>query len=168
MSLIQEKMYQNKIPFYYLELFFTISIFSGYNSENLYYSYITLRVSTTGISKIYNNSTQATKPDEIYIDNKLQQFNLSYILTPENIVKLVWYNNITGCSWMFSSCTSIVEMNLTYFDTSKCQNMESMFRNCKSIISLDLSSFDTSGVSRFADMFNNCESLIYLNLSNLT
>ena len=126
-------------------------------------SIITLRVSQNGIQKIFNNGT---KPDEIWIDDEQQSINKSYNLITTNIIKLIWTHNITNCYQMFLGCNSIIEMNFTKFDATKCERLDGIFRNCHSLISLDLSGFITSNVlNRMSNMFWNCYSLISLNLS---
>ena len=79
------------------------------------YSYVTLKVSTNGLTRIFYNETcqdySFTKPNEVWIDN-IKQPNVtnSYQLIPTNIVKLKWTNKINNCSFMFYGCNSIIEI----------------------------------------------------------
>ena len=67
---------------------------------------------------------------------------------------------------MFKDCITIIEMNFTDFDATKCSQFACMFVGCKSLISLDLSGLITSNfLKNLANMFENCHSLISLNLS---
>ena len=126
-------------------------------------SIITLKVSETGLQKIFNSGT---KPDEVLIDNISQNITNSYQLEPTNIVKLIWTNEIIDCKYMFYGCDTILEMNLDNFDATNCTSTQGMFRNCTSLKSLDLSGFKTSkSLKAMNNMFWNCFSLISLNLS---
>ena len=128
-------------------------------------SFITLKVCQNGIQKIFNNGT---RPNEIWIDNEIKPFiNNSYSLNNTNIVKLIWQNEITNCFKMFYECNTIIEINFTYFEASKCRNLEKFFQGCNSLISLDLSGFISSNLLyRMCGVFMNCYSLISVNLSN--
>ena len=67
---------------------------------------------------------------------------------------------------MFLRCNSIIEMNFTKFDATKCMNLNDMFNYDSSLISLDLSGFiTTTYVNSIANMFYDCHSLVSLNLS---
>ena len=72
-------------------------------------------------------------------------------MNPDNIVKLVWENDITECRCMFKDCSSIVEMNFSNFNT-KCNRMIDMFRGCIKLKSLDLSNFDVSSIIEMSNM----------------
>ena len=67
---------------------------------------------------------------------------------------------------MFYYCSSLISLDLSYFNTSQVTNMVSMFEYCSSLISVDLSNFNTSQVTNMNNMFSYCSSLISLNLSN--
>ena len=60
---------------------------------------------------------------------------------------------------MFESCESLKELNLSHFDTSKVQMMNSMFSSCYSLKKIDLSNFNTPMLKTIQYMFNNI--LIY-------
>ncbi len=91
-----------------------------------------------------------------------------------------WYNDGTiylycenekiflnsNSSSMFNSFKSLVNLDLSYFDTSKVTTMESMFYKTESIESLDLSHFDTSNVTSTRYMFNCAKNLTSLDISN--
>ena len=161
------------IFFYLIDLLVISNIFES-NSQNLIISkdsIITLRVSKSGMQKIYYDSicfdTEISKPSKVFIDeNEKNPPNHSYDLHPGNIISLIWNYPISECGCMFMTCESIVEINFTDFDTSQCNDMVSMFKGCKSLTSLDLSSFDTSSVTNMSDMFHDCNSLVSLNITN--
>ena len=76
--------------------------------------------------------------------------------------------------FMFSGCSSLIELNISSFNTSNVTDFANMFYNCKSLISLNLSSFDTSNVTVTGGMFMFCYDLktIYVsdswNMNNVT
>ena len=45
--------------------------------------------------------------------------------------------NVGDMSMMFWGCSSLKELNLSNFNTSKVTNMESMFSNCNSLENLN-------------------------------
>jgi surface protein len=69
---------------------------------------------------------------------------------------------------MFRDCSSLTELDLSSFDTSKVTTMEGIFNNCSSLTELDLSSFDTSNVATMHSMFYNCISLTSLDLTGFS
>ena len=107
-------------------------------------------------------------PDNIYINGKKEEMvNYSYYFNQtDNYVELIWNNSITNCENMFRGCSSITEINLLNFDTSKVKNMNSMFYNCLSLTSLNVSNFNTLKVMNMNEMFAYCNKLTFLDLSN--
>jgi surface protein len=47
-------------------------------------------------------------------------------------------------------------IDLSYFDTSKVENMTSMFSGCNALKTIDLSTFDVSSNTSISNMFNGC------------
>ena len=130
-------------------------------------SMVTLKVSKIGTQKIF---TAGTAPNKIYINDMQQSItnSFNYYLNPENIVKLEWTDEIDDCYNMFLDCNSIIEMNFSNFDATKCPQTYSMFRGCNSLQSIDLSGFITSNfLISMGNMFWDCYSLLSLNLSNI-
>lgn len=74
--------------------------------------------------------------------------------------------NITNMKRMFYDCDNIIKINFSYFDTRNVDNMECIFGNCKSLENIDLSYFDTRNVINMKNMFNSCKKLKAINLSN--
>ena len=87
-----------------------------------------------------------------------------YYAEPEKV-----YLN-TDSQWMFNSeygpFKSILELDLSNFDTSKVTDMGYMFYYMDSLTTLDLSNFDTSQVTNMQYMFYNMRNLTTLNISN--
>ncbi len=67
--------------------------------------------------------------------------------------------NVTDMNSMFRDCSSLRQLDLPRFDTRKVTDMNGMFRGCTNLESLDLSSFDTHSVTRMIWMFYNCSNL---------
>ena len=109
----------------------------------------------------------------------------------DNNVIIQFNNLIDTCENMFAGITNLVEIDLTYFDTSNivsmsgmfngCFNLENiifgnfnttslktmhrLFYNCNKLTSLDLSKFDTSSVTNMVETFSHCESLSSLDVT---
>ena len=97
-----------------------------------------------------------------YLPN-VKSINVKYLDTSQ--VKDMYY--------MFTGCSSLTQLDLSNFDTSKVGtdlnnsgSMNSMFSGCSSLTELDLSNFDTSNVASMSYMFGGCSKLTNLDLSN--
>lgn len=67
----------------------------------------------------------------------------------------------------FADMTNLTTINgMTNMDTSNCDGMGGTFNGCSSLTELDLSSFDTSKVSLMANMFKDCVSLEHIYVSD--
>ena len=147
------------------------SIIATNNIIDYKFSNITLKVKGPGYSYIFTEYRAFKKeyyPHMIYI-NGIETSNISYIYyfgEINNTVKLVWWNQISNCNYMFRRCSNITEIDLSDFLTSRVTNMNNMFFNCSQLISLDLSNFDTSNVIDMQSMFKGCSKLTSLNLSS--
>ena len=160
--------------FNYIILNIVIPILTSNNLQRILpfqQSYITLKINKTG--NIYIHAPAGCNPppplpDEIYInDIKQNEIKSNYFFTEsENLIKLLWNNNINSGFCMFRLCSNITEINLSHFDTSLITDMKSMFYGCSSLTSIDFSNFKTSKVKYMDFMFYGCSSLTSLNLSN--
>lgn len=74
--------------------------------------------------------------------------------------------NATSCYFMFYGCKSLIQLDLSSFDTSQVTDMYKMFYDCERLTQLDVSNFDTSNVITMYKMFNGCKALTELDLSN--
>jgi surface protein len=57
---------------------------------------------------------------------------------------------------MFSYCSSIIELDLSGWDTSNVTDMSYMFLYSSKLKELDISGWDTSNVKNMKSMFANC------------
>ena len=55
---------------------------------------------------------------------------------------------------MFSKCSSLINLNLSNFNTNNVTNMSYMFFNCSSLTSLNLSNFNINNVNDMWYMFD--------------
>ena len=75
-------------------------------------------------------------------------------------------DNVTDMTFMFNSCSSLTDLDVSGFKTNKVTTMEGMFCGCSSLTSLDLSSFNTENVTNMEMMFQSCSKLKELNISS--
>ena len=68
-------------------------------------------------------------------------------------------SNVNDMSGMFCDCSSLTQLNVTKFNTSKVNNMSYMFKSCSSLTQLDVTKFDTNNVNDMIEMFYSCSSL---------
>lgn len=78
---------------------------------------------------------------------------------------------LLNCEGLFYQCSNIIALDLSYFDTSKVTNMNSMFSiglpwSGGKLTTLDVSNFDTSNVTDMHNMFDGCSKLTNLDVSN--
>ena len=72
-------------------------------------------------------------------------------------------NRVTDMSNMFNNCTSLETIKLN-FNTEKVEKMGYMFGSCLKLTSLDITTFNTGKCNNFTNMFENDENLnLYLN-----
>ena len=74
--------------------------------------------------------------------------------------------NVTNMSHMFGGCNTLQSLNLFNFNTQNVTNMHRMFLCCYLLKNLNLSTFNTQNVTDMGFMFGGCYSLTNLNLSN--
>ena len=96
-----------------------------------YSSYITIKINGTGKHTILGNFRDAT-PSEVYINNISQEKIYSeYNLTQaQNVIQLVFNNEITNCDGLFKECSNITEIDLSNFNSSMVTQMCNMFKDC--------------------------------------
>ena len=67
--------------------------------------------------------------------------------------------NVTSMANMFSTCSNLVELDVTHFNTANVTSMANMFGGCTGLISLDVANFNTANVTSMNSMFFNCNKL---------
>ena len=115
---------------------------------------------TTNTLYIQGNGGVAANYDSSYLFD-----NFSKLTEIENL-NLLDTSQVTDMNYMFRTCSSLTNLDVSNFDTTKVTDMSDMFYNCSSLTSLDVSNFDTSNVTSMYQMFRNCKSLTSLDVSN--
>ena len=114
------------------------------------------------------NEKEIKENCEIRINNEIIPF--SYFYKFQNIgkykIKYSFKNNLKFTNYMFSYCKSLININLSSFNTQNVKDMSGMFYNCLSLTNINISNFNTQNVTDMSDMFSDCKSLININLSN--
>ena len=83
------------------------------------------------------------------------------IRTPSNKV----YAN-QDASGMFNKLDQLTKVDFTGFDLTYAETVASFFFECRSLVNLDLSDWNTGGVSNFNELFMECKKLKNLNIAN--
>ena len=152
-------------------------------TQNDFTNYINLTIIGEGKTKFLrmNNYSKFDKPSQIFINEKLVNFDRIYIeckyeycyyyanfskKIEENII-IEWNSKINNTYEMFYGCNSIISLNLNHFDMSNIKNISRMFYGCSSLNSLDISNFNTTSVTDMSWMFYGCSSLNSLDISKL-
>ena len=81
-------------------------------------------------------------------------------------IKIIFRKKLYDCSFLFSNCKEIIEIDLSNLDCSQITSCESMFDGCISLKKLNLGKLDFSLSKNFKKMFNACENLENLDVSN--
>ena len=66
----------------------------------------------------------------------------------------------------FYNCTSLVDLDLTSFNTKQVTDMNYMFANCINLKTLNLESFSTENCFQFTSTFEDCKQLTVTLKSN--
>ena len=74
-------------------------------------------------------------------------------------------SRVTSMVNLLFNCSSLVSVNFANSVTTSLESMSNMFLNCSSLTSLDLSSFNTAKVKDFNNLFYNCSNLSYIDIS---
>ena len=114
------------------------------------------------------NEKEIKENIEIRINEKIIEFTYNYKFKKEGKYKIeyLFKNNLTNTCCMFAGCESLINLNLSNFNTQNVTKMLDMFYGCKSLTNLNLLNFNTQNVTNMMSMFFGCELLTNLNLSN--
>ena len=115
----------------------------------------------------YKNEEQIKKW-QLQINGQMIPFNYFYHFKSKGkyTIKYSFNNNITNISNVFCECSSLIDIDLSNFNTNNVTNMRYMFYKCFSLTNIDLSNFNTNNVTNMSGMFFECSSLKNINLSN--
>jgi surface protein len=91
----------------------------------------------------------------IKVNGMVIQF--SYFLKFKNsgkyIIEYYFKHYITNTNYMFYDCSSLINLNLSNFNTTNVTDMSGMFYGCESLTNLNLSNFNTTNVTNMSYMF---------------
>ena len=138
--------------------------FLGDTPKNFGFGYMHI---CKGIVPYIDNSNELNENNiSLIINGKSEPFKKTFIPKKNGIylIKLLFKKKLSNCSYMFSKCTNIIDIDFFKFNTENVTNMKNMFYNCLGLKSLNLSSFNTKNVTNMENMFNGCSSLMKLNL----
>ena len=135
---------------------------------NLLYDYTIGWNEKVEISYIEGKNNINKNNIDIYINDKKIKFNYKYKSNEKgNIkVKFIFKKLLTSTYRMFYECGSLQSINLSSFNTTNVNDMNSMLSGCSSLQSIDLSSFNTTNIKDMSWMFACCSSLHSIDLSS--
>ena len=151
-----------------------ISPFKMKESFQLHSNEITIKISESGyvstVGRNYPNCPNSIKlnNESIYDNGE----NCGYIFidsTNEDeifSVKLIWNYEFDTFQGLFSNMTSMVEVDLSKFNTTSIINMHDMFYGCESLTSINFTNIVTTNLEDMGAMFTNCKSLKEVDLSS--
>ena len=137
------------------------------NSYEEYYRHFNNEMTKEDFDK-YGNEKELKNNCKIKINNNYIEFNYIYKFKEKGKykIKYIFKDYITKCNFMFNACESLININLSNFNTKNVIDMSNMFFGCKSLTNIDLSNFNTQNVSDMSNMFKGCESLTNIDLSS--
>ena len=121
------------------------------------------------IKRERNTSNIPTGAINIEADNSEAEIKAWFDLATKTVY---WYSVSEkvylnpDCANMFTHFTGMTDIDLSSFDTSEVEDMNSVFYFNFALEKLDVSKFDTSRVRIMREMFDNCSSLKELDVSN--
>ena len=115
----------------------------------------------------FNNEKELRENIEIKINGKTMPFSYSYKFPVKGRynIQYSFKKCLTKSNHMFWGCKSIINLNLSNFNTQNVTNMSHMFGGCNTLQSLTLFNFNTQNVTNMHRMFLCCYLLKNLNLS---
>ena len=118
--------------------------------------------------KEYHNEKEIKDNCEIRINNEIIPFSFKYKFNKKGkyTIKYIFKNNITKTTCLFGFCRSLVNINLSNYNTQKVTYMSGMFAGCSSLTNVNLSNFNTQNVISMNAMLAGCSSITNINLSN--
>ena len=115
----------------------------------------------------FNNEKELRENIEIKINGKIMPFSYYYKFPVKGKynIQYSFKKCLTKTNHMFWGCKSIINLNLSNFNTQNVTNMSHMFGGCNTLQSLTLFNFNTQNVTNMHRMFLCCYLLKNLNLS---
>ena len=138
-------------------------------NQNIYFLGKNFRHKEFGDDEIYNYEVLKELNElntELYINDQKYKYNTCFKFPKKGNyhIKLKFNIQITDCSYMFFNCSNIIDIDLSFFDTQKTNNMNYMLSGI-SLTNLNLTFLNTKNVKDMSCMFLGCLSLKTLDLS---
>ena len=156
-----------KVEFTYL--FLTLFI-SGHVSENTKSEHSIINIITYGEGKdiYFMNEGFYLNPSEVIVNgevkgNRIKKFHFEHEV---NNVTIKFDEPINSFEKMFKDLTNIIEVDLSYVDSSKIKSMASMFNGCSNLKKINFCNLNTSSVENMAELFHGCKKLTSIDVSN--
>jgi surface protein len=93
----------------------------------------------------------------------------NWIETNRDTLKTIKINDmsaeLTTFQSMFTTCSALINVDLSNFDTNNIITFRSMFDGCTNLTTLDVSNFNTNNVTTMRAMFYNCVALRILKIN---
>ena len=105
---------------------------------------------------------------KVYINGNEIKYNKYFIPKVEGIydIKIVINIKMKNCSFMFSDCGNITEIDLSSFDASDATDISHMFYECYLLKNINFRNFNTNSVVNMSYMFVKCTRLEELDISS--
>lgn len=88
--------------------------------------------------------------------------SLKYVQFPAVAKNSVLLDSATQSNWpfgAFQNCNSLLEVDLSIFDSSECNQIQNMFDYCYCLKTIDISGWDMSLITNTSNTFRGCYSL---------
>ena len=126
------------------------------NMDFLFYKAYSLKQIYFYEKSFYEKKEETEDEDE----EKNIKYNISF-LTSFNT------SSCRSMRYMFSFCTELTSLDLSFFDTANVEDMGYMFANCINLTSVDLHNFEISKTTTMEKMFYNCKNISFINFEKL-
>ena len=85
---------------------------------------------------------------EIKINGELIPFSYFHKFNTKGkyTIKYIFEINITKANYMFYSCSSLININLSNFNTNNVKNIRRMFSGCSSLTNINLSNCNSNNI----------------------
>ena len=103
---------------------------------------------------LYMKMRKKKKIFEIKINDNKIPFSYYYKFKEkwQYIIQYSFKNTLSKRNHMFYSCESLIDLNLSNFNTQKVINMSYMFNECNSLTNINLSNFNIQNVTNIKEI----------------
>ena len=104
---------------------------------------------------------------KLFINEEKYPYAKYFIPTKKGLydINIEFANIIENCSYMFSNCENIIDIDLSSFNSKSVKNTEFMFYRCIKLKKINLLNFETRYISKMNNMFEYCSNLEEIDLS---